>query len=209
MSKFQSAGDAGARAPQYPGDAISRRLDAVTLEEHMMRAVWHQPRDDPGFSVARRRRGLRPRTGRTLRLHRLRRRHVAPLDISDETGTQMFPDGNGGLARLITKTLIPESFAGRSLLRRRMPQCRELRGARSRRRAARIRLDSTAVWVEHDGDAAKSEFVTIAYTRSGKTHRVKARSVVMAGGSWTTRHIVRDLPADRVDAYASSIARPA
>ena len=48
---------------------------------------------------------------------------------------------------------------------------------------ARIRLDSTAVWVKHDGDPAKSETVTIAYTRGGKTFKIKARSVVMAGGS--------------------------
>jgi spermidine dehydrogenase len=73
---------------------------------------------------------------------------------------------------------------------------------------ARVRLDSTAVWVKHDGDAAKSEFVTIAYTRSGKTRRIKARSVVMAGGSWTTRHIVRDFPPDRVEAYSQFYRTP-
>jgi spermidine dehydrogenase len=68
--------------------------------------------------------------------------------------------------------------------------------------AARIRLDSTGVWVKHDGDPAKSEYVTVAYFRGGKTYRVKARSVVMAGGSWTSRHIVRDLSDDRKEAYA-------
>ena len=74
--------------------------------------------------------------------------------------------------------------------------------------AARIRLDSTAVWVKHDGEPAKSEFVTVAYTRGGKTYRVRARSVVMAGGSWTTRHIVRDLPPDRVAAYSQFYRTP-
>ena len=74
--------------------------------------------------------------------------------------------------------------------------------------AARIRLDSTAVWVKHDGDPAKSESVTVAYTRGGKTYRVKARSVVMAGGSWTTRNVVRDLPADRKEAYSQFYRSP-
>jgi spermidine dehydrogenase len=60
----------------------------------------------------------------------------------------------------------------------------------------------------HDGDPAKSEFVTIAYSRDGKTYRVKARSAVMAGGSWTTRHIVRDLPQDRRAAYAQFYRSP-
>jgi spermidine dehydrogenase len=64
------------------------------------------------------------------------------------------------------------------------------------------------VWVKHDGDPAKSEFVTIAYTRGGKTYRVKARSAVMAGGSWTTKHIVRDLPEDRRAAYAQFYRSP-
>jgi spermidine dehydrogenase len=69
------------------------------------------------------------------------------------------------------------------------------------------------VWVKHgdakhDGDPAKSEFVTVAYTNGGKTYRVKARSVVMAGGSWTTRHIVRDLPPDRVAAYSQFYRTP-
>jgi spermidine dehydrogenase len=73
---------------------------------------------------------------------------------------------------------------------------------------ARIRLDSTAVWVKHDGDPSKSESVTVGYTRAGKTYRVKARSVVMAGGSWTTRHIVRDLPDDRRAAYSQFYRSP-
>ena len=61
--------------------------------------------------------------------------------------------------------------------------------------------------MKHEGDPAKSEFVTVLYTRGGKVYRVRARSVVMAGGSWTTKHIVRDLPADRKTLIASSIVR--
>ena len=33
-------------------------------------------------------------------------------------------------------------------------------------------------------------------------HRVRARSVIMAGGSWTSKHLVRDLPASHRHAYA-------
>lgn len=208
MSKFQSAGDAGARAPQYPGDAISRRLDAVTLEDHMIEhygvsrdtiRAFLSPGEGAGYGL-----GPDALSGYTAYAADM----LHPLDISDETGTQMFPDGNGGLARLIIKTLIPESIAGSHSLE---DVCRNAVNFAALDRAggpARIRLDSTAVWVKHDGDPAKSEFVTIAYTRSGKTHRIKARSVVMAGGSWTTRHIVRDLPPDRVEAYSQFYRTP-
>ncbi len=125
-----------------------------------------------------------------------------------EDGTQMFPDGNSGIARLIVKTLIPEAIAGSPAIE---DVCRNGVNFAALDRAgagARIRLDSTAVWVKHDGDPAKSESVTIAYTRGGKTYRVKARSVVMAGGSWTTRHIIRDLPADRKEAYSQFYRSP-
>jgi spermidine dehydrogenase len=39
------------------------------------------------------------------------------------------------------------------------------------------------------------------YTRNGKTYRLKARAVVMAGGGWITKHVVRDLPATDREAY--------
>ena len=133
-----------------------------------------------------------------------------PLDISDETGTQMFPDGNGGIARLITKTLIPESIAGDHSLRRRLSQCGELRGARPRRQPARIRLDSTAVWVKHDGDPAKSEFVTVAYDARRKD--VSRESALGRHGGRKLDHAphrARSPRRSRCKPTASSTARPA
>jgi spermidine dehydrogenase len=56
--------------------------------------------------------------------------------------------------------------------------------------------------VKHDGDPKKAETLSITYLRAGKLHRVKARSAVVAGGSWTAKHIVKDLPAEYADAYA-------
>jgi spermidine dehydrogenase len=37
---------------------------------------------------------------------------------------------------------------------------------------------------------------------------VKARSVVMAGGCWTTKHIVRDLPSAQREAYSQFYRSP-
>ena len=48
------------------------------------------------------------------------------------TRTQMFPDGNSGIARLIVKTLIPESIAGAHSLEDVCRNNREFRRARSR-----------------------------------------------------------------------------
>jgi spermidine dehydrogenase len=218
MSKFQSASDSGHDAPKYAGDAVSRRLDTLTLEDYMIERhtisretirAFLSPGEGGGYGL-----GPDALSGYTAYAADM----LHPLDISDETGTQMFPDGNGGIARLITKTLIPDSIAGSPSLE---DVCRNAVNFEALDRAgsaARLRLDSTAVWVKHDNakqdegkqevDPSKSEFVTVAYTRAGKTYRIKARSVVMAGGSWTTRHIVRDLPPDRVEAYSQFYRTP-
>jgi spermidine dehydrogenase len=192
------------KKPEYRGDPISRQLDTITLEEHLMQKCSMRRETvrtffaDEGGGY-----GLGPDalSGYTAYA-------FDALGAIPEDGEQMFPDGNSGIARLITKTLIPESIAGSNSLE---DVCRnsinfpmlDRAGA-----AVRVRLDSTAVWVKHDGDPAKSESVTIAYTLGGKTYRVRARSVVMAGGSWTTKHIVRDLPDDRTAAYAQFYRSP-
>jgi spermidine dehydrogenase len=106
------------------------------------------------------------------------------------------------------KTLIPESIPGDASLENICRNNLNFPALDHAGAATRIRLDSTAVWVKHDGDPAKSNFVTIAYTRDGKVYRVQARSVVMAGGSWTTKNVVRDLPDERRAAYAQFYRAP-
>ena len=49
-----------------------------------------------------------------------------------EDGTQMFPDGNSGIARLIAKTLIPESIAGLHVAGRHLSSASEFCRTRSR-----------------------------------------------------------------------------
>jgi len=200
---LRTQSDQAAQKPQYRGDAISRRLDTITLEQHLMekyaisRDTVRTFLSDEGGGFGLGPDALSGYTGYAFD-------ELGPIP---EDGTEMFPDGNSGIARLIVKTLIPESIAGSPSLE---DVCRggvNFAALDSAGAAARIRLDSTAVWVKHDGikqdnDPAKSESVTVAYTRGGKTYRVKARSVVMAGGSWTSKHVVRDLPDDRKEAYA-------
>jgi len=208
LAKFQSTSDSDAHAPEYAGDAISRKLDTITLEDHMMARggisretirEFLSPGDGAGY-------GLGPDALSGFTAYAADMLH--PLDISDETGQQMFPDGNSGIARLIVKTLIPDSIAGDESLENVCRNAVNFAALDHSGATARIRLDSTAVWVKHDGEPAKAESVTIAYTRAGKTYRVKARSVVMAGGSWTTRHIVRDLSTDRAEAYGQFYRTP-
>jgi spermidine dehydrogenase len=205
LLRVQSSNSAAMQVPQYRGDGISRRLDTMTLEDHLMEKYRISRETVRTF--------LTPDEGSAFGL--------GPDALSGYTAyafdafgptldeeNQMFPDGNSGIARLIVKTLIPESIGGEHSLE---DVCRKNLNFATLDRLgapARIRLDSTAVWVKHEGDPARSQFVTILYTHGGKIYKVRARSVVMAGGSWTTKHIVRDLPGDRTDAYSQFYRSP-
>ena len=192
--------------PQFDGDPVSRRLDTITLEDHLMdrygisRESVRTYLSDEGSGF-----GLGPDALSAFCAYAPDMLH--PLD--DPAGEQMFPDGNGGFARLITKALLPDAISGADSLE---GVCRGAVNFGALDRAGsptRIRLSATAVWVHHDSEAGKSQTVTVADTRGGQLHRVKARSVVMAGGSWTTKQIVRDLPSAQRDAYAQFYRSPA
>jgi spermidine dehydrogenase len=72
----------------------------------------------------------------------------------------------------------------------------------------RIRLESTVVRVEHMGEPDKAEFVSVMYLKDGRVFRVKAKTVVMAGGGWMTKHVVRDLDETRRSSYDQFLYSP-
>jgi spermidine dehydrogenase len=192
--------------PKYEGDEISRRLDRITLEDHMIERYGISRETIRTFlsPVAGGGSGLGPDVLSAYADYAADLLH--PLE-SDDTD-QMFPGGNTEIARLMVKSLIADSISGPHTIEgvcRGKVNFQALDQAES---PLRIRLNSTAVWVQHDGDPQKSEFVTVLYTRGNQTRRVKARSVVMAGGCWTTKHIVRDLPQTHKDAYAQFYRSP-
>lgn len=193
--------------PQYDGDPASRQLDTITLEDHLMdrygvsRDTVRRYMTDEGSGF-----GLGPDALSAFAAYAPDMLHPLP-DGND--GDQMFPGGNAGFARLITKTLLPGSISGSDSVE---DVCRGSVNFGILDRPGsptRIRLNSTVVWVQHDGEPEKSQTVTVAYTQAGKVYRVKARSVVMAGGSWTTKHIVRDLPEGQREAYGQFYRSPA
>ncbi len=65
----------------------------------------------------------------------------------------------------------------------------------------RMRLNATAVRVEHAGSPANADHVLVTYVQNGKAYRIKARGVVMATGGWINRYVVRDLPEEYCAAY--------
>ena len=193
----------GARAGALPathGDEASRRLDAISLEQHLM--------DLHGLRRETVRRFLSPVTGggSGLGADALSAYADYAADVllpwEYEKGSQMFPGGNTGVARHILKGMVPEAIPGPVTMEA-ICRGRLNRRALDRRGApVRVRPDCTAIAVEHEGPAASALHVRVVYVHRERLYRVRARAAVMAGGSWTTKHIVRDLPDTHRAAYA-------
>ena len=187
--------------PQYEGDKISRRLDSITLEQHYMERFRISRETVRRYlsSVEGGAYGLGPDALSAYSDYAFDMLHP----LGDETdAAQMFPGGNAAIARLMVKTLIPAAIEGE-------PSIEGVHRGRVRfdlldtpDSDARVRLSSTVVSVKHEGSPATADWLSIAYAKGGQMYRVKARSAVVAGGSWTAKHIVKDLPAAQTEAYA-------
>ena len=186
----------------YPGDAVSRQLDSMTIEDYLVRTYGvsretirlDRAEVADGF-------GLGPDVLSAFLIYEWEKT-VPTVDNSMATGIQMFPGGNSGMMRLMVKTLIPAAFDGPRSMEAVWKNPINFGGLDVAGQPVRLRLNSTVVRVEHMGEPNKSEFVSIVYVKDGRQQRIKARTVVMAGGGWMTKHVVRDLDETRRNAYA-------
>jgi spermidine dehydrogenase len=193
--------------PKYEGDAISRYLDSITLEEHYIRQY--------GLSREFVRRFLSPDLGGGSGLGAdalsgycdYAAELLHPYEEKGEA-VQMFPGGNTTIARLMVKALTPTAISGNATVEGVSLGAVNFSMLDMKESRARIRLGATVVSVEHDGRMGKSENVSVVYATGNKFLRIRARSAVMAGGSWTTKRIVRDLPAAQQEAYAQFFRSP-
>ncbi|MBZ5592163.1 MAG: NAD(P)-binding protein [Acidobacteriia bacterium] len=194
------------KLPAHHGDPISRHLDSITLEQDLM--------DTYGLSRETVRTFLSPVSGGGSGLGADALSAYAeyaadvllPWDYGK--GAQMFPGGNAGVARHIVKELIPDALPGPRTLEGVCKSSIDFSALDRTGRPSRIRIRATAISVQHEGEPGKSKFVRVVYARSGNLASVRARTVIMAGGSWTTKHIVKDLPAAHRDAYAQFYRAP-
>jgi len=194
--------------PRVEGDATSRQLDSITLEDHLMARHgitretvrrFLSPIEGGGY-------GLGPDVLSAYCDYAIETEF--PEDGDESLGDQMFPDGNTGFARLMVKTLIPSAFAGQRTLEDVWQSPVNFAELDRAGHPTRLRLSATVVRVEHAGDPASASHAVVTYVKGGRLFKVQARAVVMAGGSWTTKHIVHDLPASHRDAYAQFYRSP-
>ena len=105
------------------------------------------------------------------------------------------------MTRLMVKTMIPGATDGPRSMEAVWKNPLNFAALDTPGQRVRLRLESTAVRVEHVGEPSKSDFVSVTYTKGGELYQVKAKTVVMAGGGWITKHVVRDLDEMRRESY--------
>jgi spermidine dehydrogenase len=122
-------------------------------------------------------------------------------------GAVHFPDGNATLARLLIRWLIPESVPGKT-----MEDSGAARVDYSRLdrpgQTARVRLNSTAVNVEHEGPTGVRKGVVVTYVNAGKKYQVRGRFCVLACYNSMIPYMVPDLPAKQKEALAYGVKGP-
>jgi len=209
--RFLTGADVSGKKFEHPkreGDAVSRYLDSITMEQHYMERfgmsretvrTYLSPVEGGGS-------GLGPDALSGFSDYAFELLEPVP----DENGgmDQMFPGGNTTIARLMLKSVIPAAMEGDASVDGVTQHGVNFGSLDVAGAPVRMRLEATAVAVKHEGDAAKASSVSVVYEKGGKVYRVKARSVVMAGGSWTTKHIVKDLPEAQSEAYGQFYRSP-
>ena len=118
-----------------------------------------------------------------------------PVPVYDEDNPYIhhFPDGNAGVARALVKKLIPRVAKGinaEELVLAKFDYSQLDRPSTP----VRIRLNSTAVQVEHRGEPESSSEVFVNYINDTQSYQIKAVAVVMACYNMIIPHIVSGLP---------------
>lgn len=127
----------------------------------------------------------------------------APAGLSgDDVKDISFPGGNAAILRAMLRRTIPGSLPGPENLDTIVAGNLDFAALDRPGQAVRLKLNSTVVRVEHDGDPSTAGSVLVTYVNGGKQHRVRAKTAIMAIGGWVCRRVVRDLSRAHADAYA-------
>jgi spermidine dehydrogenase len=147
--------------------------------------------------------------GTKLEKGSIARMGYTPAGFADTGGSDSlhFPDGNATVARLLVRDLIPKAVPGASaedVVTSRIDYSR----LDSKDNQVRIRLSSTAVRVQNDGDPATARGVAVSYVRDGKTYTARANGCVLAGWNMMIPYLCPDLPEPQKAALHDLVKTP-
>jgi len=130
-----------------------------------------------------------------------------PEYAEDEPYIHHFPDGNASVARLLVRSMIPDVASGSTAEDVLLASFdySKLDAATS---PVRLRLNSTVVHVEHDGDAKSAKQVGIDYVLGGQAYRVRARHCVLACYNSIIPSLCPELPEKQREALRMGAKTP-
>lgn len=118
-----------------------------------------------------------------------------------------FPDGVASVARMMVRAMIPEVALGSTMedvVNARFDYDKlDLDGL-----SVRLRLNSTATHVGHDGDPASAKQVAVSYVKGGRAYRVRTRSCVLACDNAMIPYLCPELPEAQREALKVQVRAP-
>jgi spermidine dehydrogenase len=133
----------------------------------------------------------------------------SPAGFADTGGSKTlhFPDGNATIARLLVRNLIPKAVPGGSVedvitARVRYDQL-DAPGSQ-----VRLRLNSTAVRVQHTGAESAPSGVQVTYIQDGRAYLVRADQCVLACWNVMIPFLCPELPDRQKNALHSLVKTP-
>jgi len=126
---------------------------------------------------------------------------------SQEVAIYHFPDGKAAVARMLVRSMIPDVAPGTTIEDVVLApfDYSKLDRADSN---VRIRLQSTAVRVEHDGTPRSSSRVGVTYVRGGQANRVSARNCILACYNEIIPRLCPELPDPQRKALKTMVKSP-
>ncbi len=126
-------------------------------------------------------------------------------DDTEGAGVFCFPGGNDAVYRLTLKSVLPNVIAGGQSFEEIHDGAYRFDQFDRADNRLRMRLNATAVQIEHDGTVESANGVVVTYQKEGKVYRVRARGLVSSIGGWVNKHIVKDLPDRYSQAYGELV----
>jgi spermidine dehydrogenase len=133
----------------------------------------------------------------------------SPAGFADTGGSKTlhFPDGNATIARLLVRNLIPNAVPGSTVDDVVTARVRYDR-LDSPANQVRLRLNSTAVRVQHYGAQSAPSGVEVTYVQDGKAYLVRADKCVLACWNVMIPFLCPELPERQKNALHSLVKAP-
>lgn len=144
-------------------------------------------------------------TGKIGPLHHIGGSHHG-REFEHRESSVYFPDGNATITRMLVRHLCPDAIPGEGL-ESLMSAPSDYSKLDRPENNTKIRLNSTVVNVEHNGDPEAAKSVSVTYMRDG-AKKVRAKNVIMACWHMVIPYIAREFSDKQKEAMKYGIKAP-